>query len=137
MIGGARGRECSVFNVNVNVKFIIDELNNTVFIHRHYNVYHYVHFSNCISSSRFSVCFIQRKNTVLGNGPFKKWLEKADRLEADLRSDSLQENAELAEAHEVCAVSGETNSEVEEVEHHFISYVNCDGILYEMGWLQL
>lgn len=48
------------------------------------------------------------------------------------RSDSLANCESLSEAHEVCAGSGQTEA-TPDVEHHFISYVNLDGTLYEFG----
>lgn len=71
---------------------------------------------------------------VLGNGPFKKWLDEALKLDIDQRSDFLAQFKELAEAHEECAEGGDTSVSLDgPVEHHFLCYVNIDGKLYEIG----
>jgi hypothetical protein len=69
----------------------------------------------------------------LGNGPFKQWLDEAKKLDIDERSDSLANSASLSSAHDSCAKVGETESDPDSVEHHFITYVNLDGTLYEFG----
>lgn len=62
----------------------------------------------------------------------KQWLEKALPLSIDERSDLLARNGDLAQAHESCAQSGDTNAECV-VDHHFICYLNHAGKLYEFG----
>ncbi|KAK6759132.1 hypothetical protein RB195_016384 [Necator americanus] len=67
----------------------------------------------------------------LGSGSFSSWLKEAKQLSAEERSDSLLRNTQLAAAHEETAMEGETE-EATTVEHHFICYVEKDGILYEI-----
>ncbi|CAD6193821.1 unnamed protein product [Caenorhabditis auriculariae] len=67
----------------------------------------------------------------LGNGKFRKWLDKARLLKEDERSDLLAEDTELAAAHEETAEGGETD-QPDVVEYHFITYVNKNGVLYEI-----
>ncbi|MFH4981307.1 hypothetical protein AB6A40_008016 [Gnathostoma spinigerum] len=69
----------------------------------------------------------------LGDGSLKKWMDKAVELDVNDRSDSLANDSELANAHEDCARSGDTEAEpAEDVEHHFICYVIVNGTLYEI-----
>ncbi|VDN18401.1 unnamed protein product [Gongylonema pulchrum] len=72
-----------------------------------------------------------RDKICLGDGSLKKWLDKALPLGIDERSDSLAQDAELAEAHESCARGGDTDSEAA-VNHHFICYLNCSDTLLEL-----
>ena len=67
----------------------------------------------------------------IGSGSFARWLEKAQKLGVEDRSDCLLNDSDMAQAHDNCARSGETDLPGEHVEHHFISYVNVDGTLYE------
>ncbi|CAI5452347.1 unnamed protein product [Caenorhabditis angaria] len=67
----------------------------------------------------------------IGDGKFKNWFEKAKLVGEDERSDLLSEDTELAEAHEETAEEGETE-QPDNVEYHFITYVNKDGKLYEI-----
>uniref|UniRef100_A0A915PV23 Ubiquitin carboxyl-terminal hydrolase n=1 Tax=Setaria digitata TaxID=48799 RepID=A0A915PV23_9BILA len=67
----------------------------------------------------------------LGNGSLKQWLDKAMTLSVEERSDSLAEDSTLAEAHDDCARSGETDSG-STVDHHFICYLNHKDELLEL-----
>ncbi|EYC02548.1 hypothetical protein Y032_0099g3175 [Ancylostoma ceylanicum] len=67
----------------------------------------------------------------LGTGSFSNWLKEAKQLSTEERSDSLLKNTQLATAHEETALEGETE-EPTNVEHHFICYVEKDGVLYEI-----
>uniref|UniRef100_A0A7I5EDI0 Ubiquitin carboxyl-terminal hydrolase n=1 Tax=Haemonchus contortus TaxID=6289 RepID=A0A7I5EDI0_HAECO len=67
----------------------------------------------------------------LGSGSFHKWLEAAKSLGIDQRSDLLANDESLAAAHDEAARSGDSH-QPEEVEHHFICYVNKDGTLFEI-----
>uniref|UniRef100_A0A914X6C1 Ubiquitin carboxyl-terminal hydrolase n=1 Tax=Plectus sambesii TaxID=2011161 RepID=A0A914X6C1_9BILA len=69
----------------------------------------------------------------LGNGTFKGFLEKAKTVDPKERSSLLATNSSLATAHEGCAQAGDTVAEHENVEHHFICYVNKNGQLLEIG----
>jgi ubiquitin carboxyl-terminal hydrolase L3 len=86
----------------------------------------------CGTFALFHALTQNEKNLDFGDGTFSKWLEEAKKLSVDDRSDSLANSALLAEAHEVCAASGDTEA-TPNVEHNFISYVNLDGTLYEFG----
>ncbi|KAK0411162.1 hypothetical protein QR680_005521 [Steinernema hermaphroditum] len=69
----------------------------------------------------------------LGSGSFRKWLDEALKVDVEARSDLLAENKDLAGAHESCAQQGETSVSIEDdVEHHFICYINRDGTLLEI-----
>ncbi|PAV80075.1 hypothetical protein WR25_25896 [Diploscapter pachys] len=68
----------------------------------------------------------------LGDGPFAKFLAGARPLKVEERSDFLASYTDLAEAHDAAAVSGETENS-DEVENHFIAFVNWKGQLYEIG----
>lgn len=67
----------------------------------------------------------------LGSGSFHKWLEAAKGVGVDQRSDLLANDASLAAAHQEAAQLG-VSQQPEQVEHHFICYVNKDGTLYEI-----
>ncbi|KAI6237124.1 Ubiquitin carboxyl-terminal hydrolase [Aphelenchoides besseyi] len=67
----------------------------------------------------------------IGSGSFAEWLKEAKSLSVEERSDSLGNAKALSEAHESVANRGETNANPPKVEHHFITYVNMDGTLYE------
>uniref|UniRef100_A0A0K0EIH0 Ubiquitin carboxyl-terminal hydrolase n=1 Tax=Strongyloides stercoralis TaxID=6248 RepID=A0A0K0EIH0_STRER len=72
-----------------------------------------------------------------GTGSFAKWLEEAKQLPMNERSTSLFKDQAISKAHEECAKEGETDVlEENQVEHHFISYVNVNGILYEFDSTQ-
>lgn len=74
-----------------------------------------------------------RDKIDIGNGSLKTWLDKALTLDVDGRSDSLAASTDLAQAHEACALAGDTHTDLNEpVEHHFICYVNSQGTLYEI-----
>uniref|UniRef100_A0A0N4ZSP4 Ubiquitin carboxyl-terminal hydrolase n=1 Tax=Parastrongyloides trichosuri TaxID=131310 RepID=A0A0N4ZSP4_PARTI len=67
-----------------------------------------------------------------GTGSFKQWLEKAKKLPMEERSTSLFNESSISSAHHECAREGETSiPDEEKVDHHFISYVNINGDLYE------
>ncbi|KAI6190068.1 Ubiquitin carboxyl-terminal hydrolase [Aphelenchoides bicaudatus] len=70
------------------------------------------------------------KHLNFGDGPFKKWFDNAKNLSVEERSDSLANASSLAEAHSTCAAIGDTD-DGPNVDHHFISYVNLNGTLYE------
>ncbi|EFP11030.1 hypothetical protein CRE_31135 [Caenorhabditis remanei] len=67
----------------------------------------------------------------LGKGKFAKWFAKAKLVKEDERSDLLSEDTDLAEAHEETAEEGDTE-QPDNVDYHFITYVNKDGQLYEI-----
>ncbi|PIO77354.1 ubiquitin carboxyl-terminal hydrolase, family 1 [Teladorsagia circumcincta] len=67
----------------------------------------------------------------LRSGSFHKWLEAAKSLGIDQRSDLLANDASLAAAHDEAARRGDSR-QPEEVEHHYICYVNKDGTLFEI-----
>lgn len=69
---------------------------------------------------------------VKGDGSLKQWLDKAVDLDVEERSDSLAENSTLAEAHDICARGGDTDSNGA-VDHHFICYLNHENKLLELG----
>uniref|UniRef100_A0A0K0FM93 Ubiquitin carboxyl-terminal hydrolase n=1 Tax=Strongyloides venezuelensis TaxID=75913 RepID=A0A0K0FM93_STRVS len=72
-----------------------------------------------------------------GTGSFAQWLEKAKKLPMEERSTSLFNESAISEAHDECAREGETSIPNEDmVEHHFMSYANINGILYEFDSTQ-
>jgi len=85
----------------------------------------------CGTFALFHALAQNEKNLDFGNGPFKQWLDEAKKLGVEERSDSLANSASLSTAHENCATTGETDANPNAVDHHFISYVNLDGTLYE------
>ncbi|KAE9553954.1 hypothetical protein FO519_002818 [Halicephalobus sp. NKZ332] len=68
----------------------------------------------------------------IGSGSFANWLQKAEKLGIEDRSDCLQNDSDMAQAHDNCARSGETELPGIHVEHHFITFVNIDNTLYEL-----
>lgn len=68
----------------------------------------------------------------IGDGKFAKWLKKASLLGIEERSKSLEDDQDMAQSHDNCARSGETDIGDGNVEHHFITYLNIDGTLYEI-----
>ena len=74
-----------------------------------------------------------RDKVNIGNGPFAQWIEKALPLGVMERSECLEKDEKMKAAHEASARSGETDIPPEnQVEHHFITFVNIDGTLYEI-----
>ncbi|KAJ1345942.1 hypothetical protein KIN20_000584 [Parelaphostrongylus tenuis] len=67
----------------------------------------------------------------LGSGPFRKWLDAAKEVDVDQRSALLANDSSLAAAHNEAAIMG-VSRQPDEVEHHFVCYVNRDGTLYEI-----
>ncbi|KHJ83816.1 hypothetical protein OESDEN_16480, partial [Oesophagostomum dentatum] len=66
-----------------------------------------------------------------GSGSFHKWLEAAKGVGIDQRSDLLASDPSLAAAHEEAARRGDSR-QPEEIQHHYICYVNKDGTLFEI-----
>lgn len=87
----------------------------------------------CGTFALFHALTQNEKKLDFGNGPFKQWYEEAKKLSVEERSDSLANSSTLADAHEVVSAGGETEAKPDTVEHHFITYVNLDGHLYEFG----
>jgi len=67
-------------------------------------------------------------------GPLKRLLEKTKNLTSDERAEILENDTELAEIHQTHARSGQTRAprEDEEVNLHFICFVQKGGSLYEL-----
>ncbi|CAJ0961942.1 unnamed protein product, partial [Mesorhabditis belari] len=69
----------------------------------------------------------------LGQGSFSSFLQKAKGLPPSEISKLLEHTSDIASAHENAARSGETEAPPgDKVEHHFICFVNVNGLLYEI-----
>ncbi|CAG9132338.1 unnamed protein product [Plutella xylostella] len=70
----------------------------------------------------------------LDNGPLKKFLEETKTLDGAARGQLLEKNADIINAHKELAQEGQTNTPGanDVVNHHFISFVNVEGSLYEL-----
>ncbi|CAD5225943.1 unnamed protein product [Bursaphelenchus okinawaensis] len=68
----------------------------------------------------------------IGQGSFAKWFEDAKKVGVDERSDVLAKSNDITEQHETSAAAGDTDADPNTVEHHFITYCNIDGTLYEI-----
>uniref|UniRef100_A0AC35U3K0 Ubiquitin carboxyl-terminal hydrolase n=1 Tax=Rhabditophanes sp. KR3021 TaxID=114890 RepID=A0AC35U3K0_9BILA len=69
---------------------------------------------------------------LIGEGCLKQWLDNAKNLPVEDRSRSLFNCKKIAQAHMENALDGETDvPQEEDVDHHFISYVNRNDTLYE------
>ncbi|CAI2354003.1 unnamed protein product [Caenorhabditis sp. 36 PRJEB53466] len=67
----------------------------------------------------------------LGKGKFFKWFEKAKLVKEEERSDLLSDGTHTSDAHDETAEEGETENS-DQVDYHFITYVNKNGQLYEI-----
>ncbi|CAH2102720.1 unnamed protein product [Euphydryas editha] len=67
----------------------------------------------------------------LNDGPLKTFLEEAKELDANARGALFLKSESIINAHKELAQEGQTNAE-DPVNHHFITFVNIDGILYEL-----
>ncbi|CAH2102719.1 unnamed protein product [Euphydryas editha] len=70
----------------------------------------------------------------LNDGPLKKFLEEAKELDANARGTLFVKSESIIKAHKELAQEGQTNtpSAEDSVNHHFITFVHKDGILYEL-----
>lgn len=70
----------------------------------------------------------------LSDGLLKKFLDDAKGLDAAGRAKLLESNQGIINAHEELAQEGQTNTPSAEdpVNHHFITFVQKDGALYEL-----
>ncbi|XP_045458747.1 ubiquitin carboxyl-terminal hydrolase isozyme L3-like [Melitaea cinxia] len=70
----------------------------------------------------------------LNDGPLKKFLEEATELDANARGELFVKSESIINAHKELAQEGQTNtpSADDSVNHHFITFVHKDGILYEL-----
>lgn len=71
----------------------------------------------------------------LSDGHLKKFLEATQGLTPDERASKLEVDQGLSSAHESSALAGETEapSRDEKVDLHFVTFIEKDGILYELG----
>ncbi|CAH0724734.1 unnamed protein product, partial [Brenthis ino] len=70
----------------------------------------------------------------LSDGPLKKFLDDAKELDATARGKLLENCKDIINAHKELAQEGQTNTPSAEdpVNHHFITFVHKDGVLYEL-----
>ncbi|XP_026494749.1 ubiquitin carboxyl-terminal hydrolase isozyme L3-like [Vanessa tameamea] len=70
----------------------------------------------------------------LNDGPLKKFLDEAKDLDAAARGTLLEKSEGIINAHKELALEGQTNTPSAEdpVNHHFITFVHKDGVLYEL-----
>lgn len=70
----------------------------------------------------------------LEDGPMKKFLEEARSVDAAARGALLEKCQDIIHAHKELAQEGQTNTPSAEdpVNHHFITFIHKDGILYEL-----
>jgi len=73
-------------------------------------------------------------NISIEDGPLKNLLDKTKDLTPDERAKVLEEDEELAKAHKTSASSGQTSTprEDEDVNSHFVTFIEKDGSLYEL-----
>lgn len=62
----------------------------------------------------------------------KKYLDAGRELSPEERGKLLQDDASFTEAHQTLAVEGQTDANPEEVNHHYVVFVNHDNQLYEL-----
>jgi len=89
----------------------------------------------CGTFSLFHAIANNLDKVEIGDGPFAQWLKEAKGLKMEERSDCLAKNVALTGIHKMCAELGETEHS-DNVDHHFISYMNIDGNLYEFDSAQ-
>lgn len=70
----------------------------------------------------------------LTDGYMKKFIEEAKSLDAAARGALLEKSEGIINAHKELAQEGQTNTPSAEdpVNHHFITFINKDGVLYEL-----
>lgn len=78
----------------------------------------------------FASCSVE-----LSDGPLKKFLEETKDLSSDERATKLETDEGLSSAHEQSAQEGQTEAPnpTENVDLHFIAFVEKAGSLYELG----
>lgn len=62
----------------------------------------------------------------------KKFLDDTAKMSADERAKHLEKNQEIREAHDDIASQGQCRVEADNVNFHFITFVNVKGHLYEL-----
>ncbi|XP_063825911.1 ubiquitin carboxyl-terminal hydrolase isozyme L3 [Ostrinia nubilalis] len=70
----------------------------------------------------------------LADGYMKKFLDEAKNLDAAARGTLLEKSEGIINAHKELAQEGQTNTPSAEdpVNHHFITFIHKDGVLYEL-----
>ncbi|XP_048053605.1 ubiquitin carboxyl-terminal hydrolase isozyme L1 [Megalobrama amblycephala] len=66
------------------------------------------------------------------NSALKKFLEATSGMSAAERAKELEQNKDIQETHDAVANEGECRPEADEVNFHFITFVNVNGQLYEL-----
>ncbi|KAK7166411.1 hypothetical protein R3I93_006242 [Phoxinus phoxinus] len=66
------------------------------------------------------------------NSTLKKFLKATSGMSAAERAKELEQNKDIQETHDAVANEGECRPEADEVNFHFITFVNVNGQLYEL-----
>ncbi|ORY97609.1 ubiquitin carboxyl-terminal hydrolase isozyme L3 [Syncephalastrum racemosum] len=76
---------------------------------------------------------------IVGPGLFRDIIEESRDMSFDERAELLENNRELATIHERCALEGQTQAPGlnEDVDLHFITFVEADNHLYELDGRKL
>ncbi|XP_067106204.1 ubiquitin carboxyl-terminal hydrolase isozyme L1 isoform X1 [Osmerus mordax] len=74
----------------------------------------------------------QDKMEFDSDSALKKFLDETAKISADERAKHLEKNKAIKEAHEEVAAQGQCRVEADNVNFHFITFVNVDGQLHEL-----
>lgn len=70
------------------------------------------------------------------NSALKKFLEATSGMSPAERAKELEQNKAIQETHDAVADEGQCRPEADKVNFHFITFVNVNGRLYELGkWM--
>ncbi|XP_030384247.1 ubiquitin carboxyl-terminal hydrolase [Scaptodrosophila lebanonensis] len=73
------------------------------------------------------------KDVDIANGVLKNFLKKAQTLSPEERGEALEKDEDFTAGHQELAQEGQTNADDHmKTIHHFIAFVNKDGLLYEL-----
>ncbi|XP_076003737.1 ubiquitin carboxyl-terminal hydrolase isozyme L1 [Genypterus blacodes] len=74
----------------------------------------------------------QSKLTFDSDSALKSFLDETANMTADERAKHLEKNKAIREAHDDVAAQGQCRPDADEVNFHFIAFVNVKGQLYEL-----
>ncbi|XP_011495337.1 PREDICTED: ubiquitin carboxyl-terminal hydrolase isozyme L3 [Ceratosolen solmsi marchali] len=100
------------------------------------NVYHLVQYvSNACGTIALLHCVANNLDVIeLADGDLKKFLDETKDLTSEKRGEKLVEAQGISSTHQDFAQEGQTEvpREDEKIIHHFVAFVEKDGLIYEL-----